>query len=43
MKLVNKWSQTGKFRKLDTPFRTDYAYKKESMASIPLTGHALHK
>ena len=21
MKLVNKWSQTGKFRKLDTPFR----------------------
>ena len=28
MELVNEWSPTGKFRKVDTPFRTDSAYEK---------------
>ena len=26
MKLVNEWLPTGKFRNVDTPFRTDYSY-----------------
>ena len=43
MELVNKWFPTGKFRKVDTPFRTDSAYEKELMAALPLTGHALNK
>ena len=43
MDLVNEWFPTGKFRKFDTPFRTDYGYEKELMAALPLTGHALHK
>ena len=43
MKLVNEWFPTGKFRKYDTPFRTDSSYKKEILAALPLTGHALHK
>ena len=43
MELVNEWLPTRKFRKIDTPFRTDSAYKKELMTALPLTGHALHK
>ena len=43
MELVNEWSTTGKFRKVDTPFRTDSSYKKELISALPLTGHALHR
>ena len=28
MELVNEWSHTGKFRKVETPFRKDSAYRK---------------
>ena len=41
--LVNEWFPTGKFRKVDTPFRTDSSYKKELISALPLTGHALHR
>ena len=37
MELVNEWSPTGKFRKVDTHFRTEYAYEKELLAALPLT------
>ena len=43
MELVNEWCPTGNFRKVDTLFRTEYAYEKELMAALPLTGHAPHK
>ena len=43
MELVNKWFPTGKFRNVDTPFRTDSSYEKELLAALPLTEHALHK
>ena len=43
MELVNEWFPTGKFRKSDTPFRTDSAYEKEKMSVIPLTGNTLRK
>ena len=43
MELVNKWFPTGKFRNIDTPFRTDSSYEKELLAAIPLTGHDLQK
>ena len=35
--LVNKWFQTGKFRKVDTPLRTDSTYETELMAALTLT------
>ena len=41
MKLVNEWFPTGKFRNVDTPFRTDSSYEKELLAALPLTGNAL--
>ena len=28
MELVNEWLPTGKFRKVDTPFRTESTYEK---------------
>ena len=28
---------------VDTTFRTDYAYEKELMDALPLTGNSLHK
>ena len=37
---MNEWYPTGKFIRVDTYFRTDFAYKKELMAALPLTGHA---
>ena len=43
MELVHKWFPAGKFRKVDTPFRTDYVYENQLMAALPLIGHALHK
>ena len=43
MELVNEWFPTGKFRNIDTPFRTDSSYEKELLAALPLTVHALHK
>ena len=43
MELVNEWFPTGKFRNVDTPFRTDSSYEKELLADLPLTGHALQK
>ena len=42
MDLVNEWFPTGKFIKVDTPFRADYAHEKELMAALPLTAHAIH-
>ena len=43
MELVNRWFPNGKFKKVDTNFRTDSTYEKEIMAALPLTGNALHK
>ena len=43
MEIVNEWFTTGKFRKVDTPFRKDSTYEKELMAALTLTGNALHK
>ena len=43
MELVNEWFPTGKFRNVDTPFRTDSSYEKELMADLSLTVHALQK
>ena len=43
MELVNECPRTGKFRKFDTPFQIDSSYKKESLAALTLTGHALLK
>ena len=43
MKVVKEWFPNGKFRNVDTPFRTEYSHEKELLASITLTGHALHK
>ena len=43
MELLNEWFPTGEFRKVDTPFWTDFSYEKELMDALPLTGHALHK
>ena len=42
MELVNEWFPTGKFRKVDTPFRKYYSYGKELLAALQLTGHALY-
>ena len=43
MEIVNEWFLTGKFRKFDTHFRTDYAFEKRLMAELPIKGHDLHK
>ena len=43
MELVNECFPTGNFRNVDTPFSTDLKYKKELMAALPLTVHALNK
>ena len=43
MELVNEWFPTGKFRNVDTTFRTDSSYEKELLSALPLTVHALHK
>ena len=43
MELVNEWFPNGNCRKVDTNFRTESAYEKELMDSLPLTGHALNK
>ena len=42
MELVNEWSPSGNFRKVNTPFRTESAHEKELMSAFTLTGHALH-
>ena len=43
MELVNEWFPTGKFSKVDTPFRKEYTYEKELITALPLTGNYLHK
>ena len=43
MELVNEWFPTGKFRNADAPFRTDYTYEKDIIATLPLTINDLHK
>ena len=43
IELVNEWFPIGKFINVDTPFLTESPYEKELLASLPLTGHALHK
>ena len=43
MELLNEWFPTGKFRKVDTPFRTDYTYERDIMAELTLTGNDLNK
>ena len=43
MELVNEWFQTGKFRKLHTPFQTDSTYEKDLMDSLPLAVNFLCK
>ena len=37
IELVNEWFITGKFRKVDTPFREDSTYEKELMTALTLT------
>ena len=34
MELVNEWFPNGKFRNVDTPFRTDSSYEKELLAAL---------
>ena len=41
--IVNEWFVTRKFRRFDITFRTDYTYKNETMAALPLAVNALHK
>ena len=43
MELVNEWFPTGKFEKVETPFRTDSKYEKELMAELTLAVNAIHK
>ena len=42
MGLVKELPPTGKFRRVDTNFRIDSTNEKDLMASLPLTGNALH-
>ena len=42
MELVNEWLPTGKFRKVDTPFCTDYTYENELMAVVTSIGNNPH-
>ena len=41
--LVNEYSPTVKFIRVDTTFRTDFKYEKELINALPLTRHALNK
>ena len=41
--LMNAWFPTGKFRKVDTPFMTDYTYEKNLMTALTLIVNSLHK
>ena len=43
MEIVNEWLPTGKFRKVDTPFRKEFTHEKELTAVLALTGNVLHK
>ena len=43
MELVNEWLLTEQFRKVYTISRKESTYKNELMASIQLSGNALHK
>ena len=43
MELVTEWFPGSKFIKLDTPFHTEYVYKKELMYAITRTDDALWK
>ena len=43
MELVNEWFPTGKFRNVDTTFRTDSTYEKELMAALSLIIHTFYK
>ena len=38
-----EWPPTGKFRNLDTTFRTDSTYEKDIMTKLPLTRNYLCK
>ena len=40
---MNAWFPTGKFRKVDTPFMTDYTYEKNLMTALTLIVNSLHK
>ena len=40
---INEGFPDGKFRKVDTNFRTDSTYEKEIMNALPLTKNTLHK
>ena len=43
IELVNKWSPTGKFRRVNTHFQTAFTYENLLMAEFPLTGNDIHK
>ena len=43
MELVKECFPTGKFRKVDTPFKTESTYEKEIMSETPLKGNSLSK
>ena len=43
MELVNEWLPNGKFRKVDTTFRTDSKYEKDLMIVLRLTVNDLCK
>ena len=40
MELVNEWFPDGKFRNIDTPFRTYNKYEKELMDALPFAGNS---
>ena len=42
MELVNEWFPTGKFRKVDKPFRTDSTNEKDLMVVLKLTRNELN-
>ena len=43
MELVGEWFPTEKYDNFDTTFRTEYIYKNEIMAEVPLKGNSLKK
>ena len=43
MELLTEWFPYGKFRKVDSPFRTENKYEKEIMDDVPVAGEVLWK
>ena len=43
MEQANKWFPAGKFRKVDTPFRAEFTYRKGLVDAVTLTRNYIHK